>query len=197
MNVTDGMALTALHTPKRSSSFISMAQKPGDAKLDVCQMPEPKLSGLRGHLHSEQRPLRESRQPLSKRQPPKYPRGSRAPAAFWDNLSKIWLTKEALKELDRRNIQSAQNSNDSTHRRLHRRGTRLSVAVLEYAKEYQPAADFLTRCSAACLEEVKLLARHGGPNLSELRGVSTARLAGAYADHRFSIRNLSIPFIAS
>ncbi|PGH27846.1 hypothetical protein AJ80_00396 [Polytolypa hystricis UAMH7299] len=26
-----------------------------------------------------------------------------ASAAYWDNLSKIWLTKDTLKELDRRN----------------------------------------------------------------------------------------------
>ncbi|KAF2807518.1 uncharacterized protein BDZ99DRAFT_338517, partial [Mytilinidion resinicola] len=44
-------------------------------------------------------------QSASKKQRLSHPSGSQPPAAFWDNLSKIWLTKRALREQDRRNPQ--------------------------------------------------------------------------------------------
>ncbi|KAF2189960.1 hypothetical protein K469DRAFT_452169, partial [Zopfia rhizophila CBS 207.26] len=71
------------------------------------------------------------------------PSGSQPPPAFWDNLSKIWLTKRALRELDQRNTQAAPSPPRSPHRRA-RRPPRI-------------------------LKDIRLFARHGGPNLSDLR----------------------------
>ena len=88
--------------------------------------------------------------------------GSQPPARFWDNLSKIDLTKAALKELDRRNAQGQPNA---THA-LQRRGliTRRSTA-----RERNPpsVAAVLTRETQA----LKRFARHGGPDLGQLKGV--------------------------
>ncbi|KAF1951796.1 hypothetical protein CC80DRAFT_495691 [Byssothecium circinans] len=38
-------------------------------------------------------------QPPSKKQRLSYPSGSQPPLAFWDNFSKLWLTKRALRVL--------------------------------------------------------------------------------------------------
>jgi hypothetical protein len=137
-------------------------------------MPEPHPSNPRKRQRSGRRPPPESAQPVSKKQKLNHPNGYHPPAAFWDNLSKIWLTRRALEEFDRRNTQP-------THRsRSDRRVTRRAVAEWKDKEEnwepIQPAADFLTRCSGGGLDEIKLLARHGGPDLSDLRGVRIARL---------------------
>lgn len=42
-----------------------------------------------------------------------------------------------------------------------------------------PASDFLRKCSPGSLREVKLSAKHGGPDLLDLRGVSTSRMPAA------------------
>jgi hypothetical protein len=151
----------------------------GDSKVDSCHMPELQLSNPRTRLRSEQRLPQESSQPLSTRQKLNYPRGSQPPAAFWDNLSKIWLSERALKELDRRNTQPAPSSHRSLYRQSRRPVTRLAVAEWRNKEgnwePTQPAADFLIRYSAGRLEDMKLLARHGGPDLSDLRGVCITR----------------------
>lgn len=111
---------------------------------------------------------------ISKRQKLHHPRGSQPPAKFWDNLSKIWLTERALKELDGRNTQPALNSHCSLSQRS-RPVTRLAVTHWTNKEENweptQPAAESPTHYSAESLEDVKLLARQGGPELSDLRGV--------------------------
>lgn len=66
---------------------------------------------------------------------------SNYPLKFWDNLSKIWLTPRALRELDRRN-----NTNPST---------------ISTATSSSITAIILAR-----------FARHGGPDLRYLQGVS-------------------------
>ncbi|KAF2816851.1 uncharacterized protein BDZ99DRAFT_483960 [Mytilinidion resinicola] len=68
-------------------------------------MLEPQLSGTRKRQRPEQPQPNEI--PASKKQRRSHPSRSQSPAAFWDNLSKIWLTKRALRELDRRNTQAA------------------------------------------------------------------------------------------
>ena len=142
-------------------------------------MLEPQPSSLRKRLRSEQHPPQESSQYLSKRQKLNHPRGSQPPPAFWDNLSKIWLTERALKELDRRNTEPAPSAHNSPYRRSHSPVTRYTLAKwknkVENWEPSQPAADFLTGCSTGRLKEIKLLARHGGPDLSNLRGVRIAR----------------------
>jgi hypothetical protein len=131
-------------------------------------MPEPHPSNPRKRPPSGQRP------PVSTKQKLNHPNGYHPPAAFWDNLSKIWLTRRALEEFDRRNTQPTHRSRSDC------RVTRRAVAEWKDKKEnwepIQPAADFLTCCSGGCLDEIKLLARHGGPDLSDLRGVCIAGL---------------------
>lgn len=63
--------------------------------------------------------------------------------AFWDNLSKVWLTRGALKEIDRRN---------AAHPTPPRR-----ASTLPSRKAYS--------------ESLERFARHGGPDLCHLRGV--------------------------
>ncbi|KAG9228009.1 hypothetical protein BJ875DRAFT_508725 [Amylocarpus encephaloides] len=113
-------------------------------------MSEPRLSNPRKGLRSEQRlpQVRRSSQPLSKKQKLPHPRGSRIPAAFWDNLSKIWLTERSLKELDRRKLGLDRHTDEPTGRSL---DTRLLNGRT-------------TR------KDIKLLARHGGLDLSNLGG---------------------------
>ena len=73
-------------------------------------------------------------------------------AAFWDRLSEIWLTKRALRELDRRNSQSTflAQSNGS-------------------CQSTQDASDYLRCCEPKVLKDIKMFARRGGPDLSDLR----------------------------
>ncbi|GBF64249.1 hypothetical protein TMEN_6938 [Trichophyton mentagrophytes] len=61
--------------------------------------------------------------------------------AYWDTLSKIWLTKDALEELDRRN--RAFSSTLAPHP--------------------------LISCKPESLSKIKRLSRQGGPDLSDLR----------------------------
>ncbi|KAL2816799.1 hypothetical protein BDW59DRAFT_182381 [Aspergillus cavernicola] len=72
------------------------------------------------------------------------------PPLFWDKLSKLWLTKSALREANRRNrIPSpSQGSPPISH---------------------TFAPDFLRNCSATCLQEISKLSRCGGPDLSDIR----------------------------
>lgn len=74
------------------------------------------------------------------------------PPAFWDRLSKIWLTKSALRELDRRNSQA---NIRTTYHQLHVR----------------TASDFLRNCGTRSLRDLRLSARRGGPDLSDLKWV--------------------------
>jgi hypothetical protein len=77
---------------------------------------------------------------------------------FWDNLSKIWLTKRALRELDRRNTRAAPNPPRSPYRRVRRPVTRNSLA--ESKRNRQPtqdtAADHIRCCDPRTLKDVKL-----------------------------------------
>ncbi|KAF7864527.1 hypothetical protein EAF04_006659 [Stromatinia cepivora] len=127
-------------------------------------MPKPNRSNPHKRLFSEQHsvPLQTSSQHLSKRQRPNTFTTSHPPPAFWDNLSEIWFTRNALQELDRRN--------SSPPLSAHRPVTRKFVAELKEEENLEPAVDFLARCSARRLKDIQLFARHGGPNLSDLRG---------------------------
>jgi hypothetical protein len=63
----------------------------------------------------------EASQPESKRQKHSHqlPR-SHPPPVYWDKLSKIWLTKDALRELERRNTQSIVRSSHTHYQRAHK-----------------------------------------------------------------------------
>ena len=115
--------------------------------LDYCSMHELQSSNLRKRQR-ETRPSDISQALLKKPKNSHLTTGHKAPGTFWDNLSKIWLTRRALDELDRRNSQVATPStlvppDRSSHRSFSR----------------DTAAD------------VRIFARHGGPDLSDLRGV--------------------------
>ena len=148
----------------------------GDPVLDDCHMPEPQLSNPGKCQSSGQRPVRvdETSQPRSKRQKLSHPSESQPPVAFWDNLSKVWLTKRALRELDRRN--ATPSPPRSSHRRPHRLVTRRARAELKKRREpTQSTVDFFCHCGPGCLKDIKLFARHGGPDLSDLKGVCIAK----------------------
>ncbi|PTU18073.1 hypothetical protein P175DRAFT_0347841 [Aspergillus ochraceoroseus IBT 24754] len=75
------------------------------------------------------------------------------PPLFWDNLTKLYLTKGALRESNRRN----------QHKFRSPRQRALAIS-------YISAPVFLRDCSAACLQGVRQLSRRGGPDLSDIRG---------------------------
>ncbi|KAF2105227.1 hypothetical protein BDV96DRAFT_509744 [Lophiotrema nucula] len=112
----------------------------------------------------------ETLHPVSKRQKLSHPSESQPPAAFWDNLSKIWLTKRALKELDRRNTQAARSPPRSPHRRTRRPVTRIFLAESKRSRQTALSTAGYLRCSEPRIwKDIKLFARHGGPDLSDLR----------------------------
>ena len=97
------------------------------------------------------------------------------PAEFWDNLSKIWLSGNALRELDRRTAQSVP-SPPHPSQRIHRPLTRSVLAKYKGAQQpTQSAPAILSRYIPERLRDIKLFARHGGPDLSDLKGVCVVR----------------------
>lgn len=87
-------------------------------------------------------------------------------SAFWDSLSKIWLMKHALRELNRRNTPQHPSCcwvwRPITQGLLTERrtiGQRLAVA------------DFLRNAAPNYLKDIKRFARHSGSDLSDLIGV--------------------------
>jgi hypothetical protein len=87
----------------------SLPTLPRDPVVDDCYIPELQLSNLRKRQRTESRALQLSgtSQPQLKRQKLNHPTTRSQPLAFWNNLLKIWLTKGALRELNRRNSQPA------------------------------------------------------------------------------------------
>lgn len=93
------------------------------------------------------------------------------PAAFWDNLSRIPLLRRALKELDRRNAQSASNLS-RVQPKVKKPRTR--SAVRKSKQKTQPAIpvpEYLSKAPPADITLLKVFARQGGPDLTDLRGV--------------------------
>jgi hypothetical protein len=80
-----------------------------------------------------------------KKQKLRHPDGPLLPAPFWDNLSKVWLTHNALREFDRRSKPVLQNV--PAKRQLLRPVTR------------------------GLLRNIREVANQGGLDLSDLRGV--------------------------
>lgn len=141
-------------------------------------MPRSPPSNPRKRQHSEQCPfeLSGAAQLASKKQKLSHPSASQPPAAFWENLSKIWLTKRALRELNRRRTQFAPSPPSASCRRLPRPVTRRVRTELQQDRQpTQSAADFLHNCAARCFKDIQVLSRHGGPDLSDLRGVCIIR----------------------
>lgn len=137
-------------------------------------MPELHFSNPRKRQHTEQRALQPGTlQPQLKRRKLDHPTTGSQPAAFWDNLSKIWLTKNALRELSQRNSQPASSLPCSQYQRARRPVTRNFLVELKRTRRVtQSASAFLHCCEPGTLKDVKLFARYGGPDLSDLKGVS-------------------------
>lgn len=153
---------------------------PRDPVITDCYMPEIPLFNPRKRQGSEPPPLHAngtSSQAQFKRPKLNHPTiGSQPPPAFWDKLSKIWLTRGALRELNRRNIQPSSSQPQSPYRRARRPVTRNSLAGLKRnCQVIQTASDFLHRCKSRTLKDIKRFARNGGPDLSDLKGVSITR----------------------
>jgi hypothetical protein len=94
-------------------------------------------------------------QPLFKKQRLYYPE-SRPPPAFWDNLTKLWLTERALRELDRRNSQITPSLSHSPYRYgLARQPvTRNSIAEQKNNCQLAYCTEYLFRCTPGILRDI-------------------------------------------
>ncbi|KAF1936881.1 hypothetical protein EJ02DRAFT_413226 [Clathrospora elynae] len=99
-------------------------------------------------------------QPPSKKQRLHHPRGYQPSPAFWDNLSKLWLTKRALRELGRRTAAPSP---------ARRPVTRNFIAEQKTNRQVAHCTDYLSRCTPRILKNIRVFARHGGPDLTDLR----------------------------
>ncbi|EED21222.1 conserved hypothetical protein [Talaromyces stipitatus ATCC 10500] len=127
-------------------------------------------------MHTE-RSIRSRKRPLSqqlsadaspnqtrKKRKVKHPSGSQLPAAFWDNLSEIWLTHNAVRELDRRNKQAPAN--------------------------VSPKRQFLRPVTRGLLRNIQKVANDGGLDLSELRGYPEPKMSSDRSKHRVQKHSL-------
>lgn len=159
-------------------------------------MPELELSNPRKRQRTEPCTLQlnGTSQTQLKKQRLKHPTTVSQLPAFWENLSKIWLTKQALKELNRRNRHPASSQPRSQYRRACQPVMRNFFAELKRNRRVtQSASDFLRHCEPGTLKDLQIFARNGGPDLSDLKGVSImgCPLTSAEADDALSsYRNL-------
>lgn len=116
--------------------------------------------------HGSNERLREDTQHVTKKRKLDHP--SCRPPHFWDNLSQLELTKGALRELDRRNATEAHPYLHQEHR-YRRPRTRRAAAARR--NPCPPALEFLQQSSPTDRAQLRRFARHGGPNLKDLRGV--------------------------
>ncbi|KAM5437012.1 hypothetical protein MferCBS31731_005667 [Microsporum ferrugineum] len=115
-------------------------------------VPSRKRQESDDHLDQPQRPLK---------------RAKTGTSAYWDSLSKIWLTRDALEELDRRNraaSSSVKRSSYSHHRPFTRQ---LQASLRRRCQTLAP--DPLISCKPESQSKIKRLSRRGGPDLSDLR----------------------------
>jgi hypothetical protein len=141
----------------------------GDPIVGDFYMSEAQFSDSRKRQRAEQHPLPSPSPFKRQKKLQHYSLGYLDPPAFWDSLSKIWLTGPALRELNRRN---AEPLSYSLSPRAHRPVTRSFLAeVKKRRKPTQSVGDFLHSRTPKILGDIKLFARRGGPDLSDLRGV--------------------------
>ena len=139
----------------------------------------------------DRRERSENETPPSKQRLSSHPSESRPPPAYWDNLTKIWLTKRALQELGRRNSQATLSSFPLSCQQHHPITRRALAEWKDRPENWQPmdpAPVYLARCSPRCLASIRQLARHGGPDLQDLRGVHINRRptrSNTDTDHSF------------
>ncbi|KAH8427647.1 uncharacterized protein LDX57_005359 [Aspergillus melleus] len=93
------------------------------------------------------------------------------PVAYWDNLSTTWLTKDALRELQRRIETKKIQSHPPTDR--------------GYS---EGATSLLQQCSLRYRRNIQRHSRRGGPDLSDLRGYPPPRAGPATPTSRPRIK---------
>lgn len=125
---------------------------------ESCNSPKPQ--------RTDQDVLHQTGTTPSKRQKPSEFPASQSLPAFWNNLSKFWLTRCALRELNRRNRQL---SGRLPYSQTRRPVTRNSLAA--WKRDYRSVSDILDSCTAEALKDIGQSARHEGPDISNLRGV--------------------------
>jgi hypothetical protein len=138
---------------------------------------------------TEQHSLRAKRQ-KSSHQSAECHLSSSLSSSFWDSLSKIWLTKDALRELDRRNSTSVVQSASQLAQPSTRPVTRKFLANLRHRRRRaQSANELLHNYTSEALKHIKAFARQGGCDLSDLRGVCMMMCPRFYAgaDLRFKV----------
>ena len=151
-----------------------------DSGVDGFYMSEAQFSNSRKRQRTEQQPLP---QPPSKRQKKLQQHSSGGgyidTPAFWDNLSKFWLTKHALREFNRRSTPP-----HSSYPQARRPTTLNFLARQRNTRQRISAADFLCDCEPKRLKDIKRFAQRGGPDLSDLIGVCAtySLMFGAWAD---------------
>jgi hypothetical protein len=125
----------------------------------------------KSRLHNRKRRYTEAE--LSQDDLPSLPsKRFKRPPAFWDNLSKIPLTRLALKELERR---YALSDRSCVQPKIKKPRTR--SAVREFKQKAQPTvpvSKYLSKASQADIALLKVFAiqqRRGGLDLTDLRGV--------------------------
>lgn len=158
------------------TSIARYRRRPPSEASTSCEylMPESTPSNPRKRQRSEPAQLEKTSQPAPKKQRLDRHSRSQTPAAYWDNASKVWLTKRALKELDRRTRQ-ARPTPRPARQHTRRQVTRNSVAESKRShRTAQYTADPLSSYESRTAKKIKLSARQGGPDLSELRNVRIA-----------------------
>lgn len=92
-------------------------------------------------------------------------------ADFWDGLSKIWLIKHALRELDRRKRSRTEYSLSQAKRPRTRSYYKKLQQRPESTRSIVKFPDDYLLCTG---RQIKLFARHGRVDLTDLRGVRDA-----------------------
>lgn len=148
------------------------------------------MSGQQQSRHARKRKSPEQHHTPSKRQKISQHASRTQPPDFWEDLSKIWLTKDALRELNRRN---AKQLSHSSARRVPRPVTRAFLKK-KRLNTIQSVGDFLQNCASKTVKDIELFSRHGGPDLSDIRGVWNMAylLCGAIANSTLSTQNLPV-----
>lgn len=143
-------------------------------RFSMVFFPDPDPRGRRETCKSSRKRPSEASQETSsspKRHRPHYP--PTIPSRFWDNLSKVPLTRNALRELNRREEerQIASHIADQEQQRVPMitRSTRRKLEQQDYRQ--QSAEKLLGQFSPTSLKQVRRFSSHGGPDLSDLIGV--------------------------
>ena len=139
----------------------------------ACPMQTPAPSNSRKRQRSDQHPFEaegEAVQTASKKHKAVHTPDPSQPATHQDSPSPILLKRDALKALQRQIAQAARESR--ANQRTPRRVTRLAVA--EWQRRHpplKPACTYTENCRYEQYRALQSFARHGGPDLWNLRGV--------------------------